>query len=173
MTCCQLEKAEMEWGTPPGRAIGTPHIFPQIFCTFLRDSRTPIFKVPKRRRKICRKSARKSAQKSAHQKSAKQKICAKICAPKVCTTKNLHKNLHTENLRKNGRKNLRTKICAKNRFEHSVFWKMEARKKDKKHLRQICAKPQPQFVSFRVAIQSHCTVQWHLAMQATKDRHDD
>ena len=122
--CDVLSARESRDGTgcpPTGRAIGTLQIFLQIFCAFLRDSGTPIFQTPKRRRKICGKSARKSAQKSAHQnlnknlrqesarqKSAQkwaQKICAKICAPK---------------------------ICAENRFEHSVFWKMEARKKRQK-----------------------------------------
>ena len=60
--------------------------------------------------------------------------------------KNGHKNLRTKNLRKNGRKNLRTKngrkkwakkfcapkICAKNRFEHSICLEDGSQKKTQK-----------------------------------------
>ena len=73
--------------------------------------------------------------------------------------KNGHKNLRTKNLRKNGRKNLRTKngrkmgakicapkICAKTGLNIPFVWKMEAKKKHKKNLRQTCAKHQPQIL---------------------------
>ena len=136
MTCCLLEKAEREWGAPPSRAIRTPRIFPRIFCAFLRDSGTPIFQAPKRRRKICGKWARKWAQKSAH-----PKICAKrgakICAPKMAqkrAQKWAEKSAHRKSAQKTG-------------LNIPFVWKMEARKKTKNNLRQTCAKPQPQETS--------------------------
>ena len=138
MTCCLLEKAEREWGAPLSRAIRTPRIFLRIFCAFLRDSGTPIFQAPKRRRKICAKMGAKICA---------PKICAKwapkICAPKICA--------------KMGVK-MGAKICAKNRFEHSVVWKMEARKKNTK---RICAKlaqnPSPKlFLRFRPTLRGSC-----------------
>ena len=106
MTSCLLEKAEMEWAPPPSsRPIGTPQIFPLIFCPFGVTLEHQFIKL----QNVEEKSALKSAHRTWAQKSAHQKSRAKICA---------------------------TKICAKNRFEHSVFfWKMEARKK-----KTICAK---------------------------------
>ena len=88
MTCCLLKKAKTEWGTYPGKAVGTLRIFLQILCAFLRDTGIHIFQAPKHRRKsaenLCKnlrqnlriKSLRiqKSAQKSAHQKSAPKKL---------------------------------------------------------------------------------------------------
>ena len=131
---------------PPSRAIRMPRIFLRIFCAFLRDSGTPIFQAPKRRRKICGKWAQKWAQnwaqKSAHQKSAQKwaqksahqkmgaKMGAKICAPK---------------------------ICAKNWFEHSVCLEDGSqKKKHKKNLRQTCAKPQPQNLIIYCSVVSVC-----------------
>ena len=111
MTCCLLEKAERKWGAPPSRAIRTPPIFPLIFCAFLRDSGTPIFQAPKRRRKICGKWAQKWAQKSAHKKSAQ---------------KWAQKSAHQKSAQKTG-------------LNIPFVWKMEARKK-KKHKKKICAK---------------------------------
>ena len=69
------------------------------------------------------------------------------------SAENLRKNLRTKYLHKNGRRNLRTqkgrkkghKICAKNRFEHSIFLEDGRQKKShKKSLHQSCAKPKPQ-----------------------------
>ena len=76
-------------------SIGTPQIFPQILCRSLRDSGTPIFKTPKRRRKICGKSAQKLRMCTVQQiqnllKNLRTKDCAKISAKKcakICAPK--------------------------------------------------------------------------------------
>ena len=110
MTCCLLEKAEREWGPPPSRAIRTPRIFLRIFCAFLRDSGTPIFQAPKRRRKMG------------------AKMGAKICAPKICAKMGA-KICAPKMGAKMGGKICAPKICAKNRFEHSVFLEDGSQKK--------------------------------------------
>ena len=126
MTCCLLEKAEREWGAPPSRAIRTPRIFPRIFCAFLRDSGTPIFQAPKRRRKICGKWAQKWAQKwarkSAHQKSAQK--WAQKSALRKWAQKWAQKSAHQKSAQKTG-------------LNIPFVWKMEANKKNTK---KICAK---------------------------------
>ena len=120
MTCCLLEKAEMEWGTPPPltRPLGRRRFFRRFsvhFCVALE----PLF--------FKRQNVDEESAENLHKNLRKN-----------LRTKNLHtnlrKSLRTKNLRKNGCKNLRKnlpvpKICAKKRFEHSVFWKMQARKK--------------------------------------------
>ena len=76
-----LKAAEMEYGPLPGQALGTQQIFPQILRSFLRDSGTPIFEAPERRRKICAKICAlrtTNLRKNLRTKSA-PKICAKIC----------------------------------------------------------------------------------------------
>ena len=125
--CCLLKKADMEWGSPPSGAIRTPQIFPLIFCAFLRDSGTPIFQAPKRRRKI----SRKSAQKSAHQNAAQKWV---------------QKSAHQKSVPERGKdwhQNLRTKKSAQKTGLNILFvWKMKATQKtQKKNLRQTCAKP--------------------------------
>ena len=61
---------------PPSRAIGTPQIFPQMVCAFLRDSGTPFFKrqnvEEKSAENLHKKWAQTFAQKSAHQNSAQK-----------------------------------------------------------------------------------------------------
>ena len=119
-------------GVPPlAGPLGRRRFFRRFSAHFLPDSGTPIFKTPKCQRKISGKSARKSAQKSDAPKNC-TKICAKTCAPKICAKMGA----------KICAKIIAPKNCERNRFEHSVFWKMEARKKN---LRQIYAKPQPRF----------------------------
>ena len=137
MTCCLLEKAESEWGAPPSRAIRTPRIFPRIFCVFLRDSGTPIFQAPKRRRKICGKSAQKWAQESAHQKSAQK-----------WAQKSAHQKSAQKWAQKWPQKSAHQKSAQKNRFEHSVCLEDGSQKKKhththKENVRQTCAKHKP------------------------------
>ena len=130
MTCCLLEKAEMEWGTTP---LAGPSGRRRFFRRFSAHFCVTLEHLFLKRQKICGKSARKSAQKSAHQKS-EQKSAQKICAPKICAKMGA----------KICAKICAPKICAKNRFEHSVFWKMEARKKrQKKTAPNMCKTPAP------------------------------
>ena len=92
MTCRLLRAAEMESGPSGERSFGPPQIFRRFCADFLCDCGTPIFKAPKRRRKVCGKSAPKSAQvhctpnseKCEHKSCAKsaQRTCTKISAPK-------------------------------------------------------------------------------------------
>ena len=124
---------------PPSRAIRTPRIFPRIFCAFLRDSGTPIFQAPKRRRKNLRKMGAKMG----------ATMGTKICAPKVCAKMGV-KICAPKMGAKMGAKICAPKICAKNRFEHSICLEDGNQKKTQKNLRQTCAKRQPQhlFVPF-------------------------
>ena len=122
-------------GTPPrDRPLGRRRFFRRFCVHFLRDSETPIFlstKTPKKNlRKICAKICGNICALIEHQKSA-QKSAHRICA---------------KNLRKNLRINLRTTISAKIVSKTGVkilsLWKMKARKKHRKNLRKLCAKPQ-------------------------------
>ena len=108
---------------PPSRAIRTPRIFPRIFCAFLRDSGTPIFQAPKRRRKIC-ENGRKNLRTENLRKNGRTKICTPKMGAKICTPKMGAKM---------GTKICAPKICAKKTGLNIRFvWKMEARKKTHK-----------------------------------------
>ena len=121
VTCFLLEKAEMEWGTPPlAGPLGRRRLFRRFsvhFCVTLEH----LFL---KRQNLEEKSAENCAKICT--KICAPKICARICAPKICTKMGA----------KLCAKICAPKICAKNWFEHSVFSKMETRKKKTK---KICA----------------------------------
>ena len=104
----------MEWGPLPG----TGHWDAAFFCRFA------IFKIkaPKHLRKIWTKISGKICALSTKNLRTKiYAICAKICAQ------------------------ISAEIVPKIGVKTPSFWKMKARKKKcRKNLRQICAKPQPQ-----------------------------
>ena len=121
---------------PPSRAIRMRRIFPSISCAFLRDSGTPIFQAPKRRRKICGKWAQKWAQnwaqKSAHQKSAQK------WAQKSAHQKWAQKSAHQKWAQKWAQKSAHQKSAQKTGLNIRFVWMMEARRK--KNTKKICAK---------------------------------
>ena len=67
------------------------------------------------------------------------KICAKICAPKICA-----KICAAKICAKMGAKKSAQKSAHQNGLNIPFPGRWKPEKKDKKHLRQICAKPQPQ-----------------------------
>ena len=90
-------------------------------------------------------------------KNLRTKICAKmgakICAPKICAK--MGAKICTP---------LHTKICAKNRFEHSICLD-GSQKKTQKKLRQTCAKPQPLEKRVRPKYLSHSHTSQPLPLQ--------
>ena len=78
VTCCLLEKAEMEWGIPPlAGPLGRRRFFHRFSAHFCVTLEHLVFK----RQNVEEQSAQKSAPKSAHQKSA-QKSAHKKSAQK-------------------------------------------------------------------------------------------